>query len=173
MAPIAELGHAGDGCGATNKVPYDSCNADLVLRMEMTRQIDLDSMHNAVFVSVHTNGNSNHFVNGTEAFYCTASDLPLADDLSSGISSLGIALGAGIGIHGAPNVQDCDRSGLIKDLSQGTAVPNSLIEVAYHSNSLGLGTTDEDYLNNASFRTSAGQKIATEIEQFILNVLDK
>jgi N-acetylmuramoyl-L-alanine amidase len=174
LAPIAALGHAGDGCGAGNAVPYDYCNDDLILRVEMTRQIDLDSMHNAVLVSVHTNGNSNHLVNGTEAFYCRVADLPLAQDLSSGISSLGITLGVGaLGLHGSPNIQDCNRSGLIKDLSMGTAVPNSLIEVAYHSNSLGSGATDEDQLVNSVFKTNAGQKIAAAIEQFILNVLDK
>ena len=154
------------GCGAPK---YDYCNEDLQLRVARTRQYDKDSDIGAVFVSIHTNGSDIPLVgrlkNGTESYYCSGDRdySPLSQGILDGIVAFGTA---SLGIY-----DGCDK-GVLKNMGQ-FSIPNSLVEVAYHSNSFKIpGPTDEERLNDPAFRTSAGNAIATAIDQFIVNVLD-
>jgi len=163
-APITERGIT--GCGAPK---YDYCNDDLKLRVEKSRQYDLASDVGAVFVSVHTNGSDIPIVgrlkNGTLSQYCSGRDdySPLAQGMLDGIVALGIK-DLGIG-------SNCN-TGVLKRMGESN-IPNSLVEVAYHSNTFKIsGPTDEERLNDSTFRTNAGKSIGTAIDQYIVNELD-
>ena len=122
-----------------------------------------------MFVSIHTNGSDIPLVgrlkNGTESYYCSGDrdSSPLAQGILDGIVALGT---------NNLDIYDGCGKGVLKRMAESD-IPNSLVEVAYHSNSVKIpGPTDEERLNDPSFRTSAGNAIATAIDQFIVNVLD-
>jgi|ERR1035437_9437437 N-acetylmuramoyl-L-alanine amidase len=152
LAPISSLGQA-----CTESTTFDYCNADLRLRVQATEKQNQTA--GAIFVSVHTNGSILPNKSGTEAFNCWSESIPLSQNLLADIVALGTSS------RGVSN--GCGK-GVLKDLT-ADKIQNSLIEVAYHSNTFNLlgGTTDESRLNDPTFRLNAGLAVAQAIEDFI------
>jgi N-acetylmuramoyl-L-alanine amidase len=140
------------GCGENNDNPYDSCPDDVRMRREFAEKIEAD-----LLVSVHTNGNFLPTKDGAKTYYCDTvkkSDI-LATKIQNQITALGL-----------------DNEGTIKDCSlyliQSKEFPSALAEVGYHSNTFKFfGPSDQDRLNDPSFRASAGSGIAKAIVEFI------
>lgn len=162
LAPISAL-----HIPCTESSTFDYCNADLQLRVQITEHEDslvrtgaMDP--GAIFVSIHTNGN-NFLPNlsGTEVFDCRTESFPLSQNLLTDVLAIPNATNS-LGIRNG-----CSK-GLLRDLT-AVQIENSLIEVAYHSNTFNIfgGTTDEQRLNDPAFRQNAANAIATAIEDFI------
>jgi N-acetylmuramoyl-L-alanine amidase len=167
-APITVEPVVKKGCSDSGFPPYSHCNDDLLRRINKTIAINQYSPSGAVFVSIHTNGSDKeiikNFINGTESFHCSTKvdSSPLAKGLRDGIVALGTW---------SLFVKNGCSKGILKHMPEED-IPNSLIEVAYHSNTFKLpGPTDEERLNDPAFRADAGKAIATAIEQYIEDML--
>jgi N-acetylmuramoyl-L-alanine amidase len=158
VPPVVYMTRDGD------RAPFAPANCPIPCVIDINkRRIQAEKWEADVLVSIHTNAGP-PTANGTEVFYRTNANN--SGDLANALLNKTVALGLksrGIKLGAPSNI-------LLSD------IPSSLIEVAFHSNSqlaAGQAITDEERLNSASFRLSAGIAIAEAIQDFIVNVLNK
>lgn len=128
------------------------CNIDLDKRKELAEKYEVD-----VFVSLHTNASADKKANGAEAFYRGAGNQ--SSDLASRL--VAAVSGAGVANRGS-------KAFSYRVLS--TTMSNSLVEIAFHTNSqlaAGQSVTDEFRLSTANFKGSVGSAIAKAVDEFI------
>lgn len=141
----AKAPFAPDDCG----VP---CLIDLTKRARWAEKQEPDLM-----VSIHTNAGA-PTANGSEAFYSSIAPTPDSQELAGFVLSRVVGLGL--------------RDRKVKTYNWNvinTSMASALVEVAFHSNSAlaeGQTITDEQRLNDPTFRAAAGTAIANGIGDY-------